>query len=211
MSWGCVICSAGTFHFQIKFREREMAESLSKVGWECDLSPHVAVMWLTQLEMSVDVCTLSFCSFSAEQNVDVFISWSKITIRQRSRRQYDKQIKDKKINMKVLLLFTLLIFSHYCSESQRSKELVTDGPSSSLETLLRSGNIARHQNGRRRRFMRRQMVVRWCSSRMKAKKIDNEMEWKKIIGATVFVLVVVHFLYFCTILFAMKERRRRML
>ena len=108
--------------------------------------------------------------------------------------------------MKVLLLFTLLIFSHYCSESQRSKELVADGPSSSLERLLRSENIARHQNGRRRRFM-----VRWCSSRMKAKKIDNEMESKKIIGATVFVLIVINSLIFSAILFAMKERRRRML
>ena len=107
--------------------------------------------------------------------------------------------------MKVLLLFTLLIFSHYCSESQRSKELVADGPSSSFERLLRSGNIAR-QDGRRRRFM-----VRWCSSRMKAKKIDNEMEWKKIIGATVFVLIVINSLIFSAILFAMKERRRRML
>ena len=101
--------------------------------------------------------------------------------------------------MKVSLLVILLIFSHCCSKSERSKELIADGPRhfSSLERLSRSGKVATHQTCRTRRFRRRRRMLRWCSSRMKAKKIDSEMELKKIIGATVFVLVVVHSLYFC--------------
>ena len=32
---------------------------------------------------------------------------------------------------------------------------------------------------------------------MKAKEIDREAGWKKIIGATAFLLGIVHLLYFC--------------
>ena len=51
----------------------------------------------------------------------------------------------------------------------------------------------------RKRFLRRrkQRLVKWCESRMRAKEIDSEVDWKKIIGATVLVLGLVHVLYFC--------------
>ena len=103
--------------------------------------------------------------------------------------------------MKVWVLFTLqLLFSQHCTEPQRSGELIADGSGSilSLERVLDSGKIARCKKGRERYFRRRErMMARWCFSRMKAKEIDREAGWKKIIGATAFLLGIVHLLYFC--------------
>ena len=98
-----------------------------------------------------------------------------------------------------LVLLTLPLLSHYCSESQRSEVAIYDGSGHipiSVEQL--SGNGAMDKKARKRCFRRRkQRLVKWCESRMKAKEIDSEVEWKKIIGATVFVLGLVHVLFFC--------------
>ena len=96
------------------------------------------------------------------------------------------------------MFILLLLFSHY-TESQRKEEgAIFDGSEhvTNVERLLSSGNIATHNIGRRRYLRRRQRMVKWCSSRKKAKEIDCEVEWKKIIGVTVFVLGLVHLLYF---------------
>ena len=100
--------------------------------------------------------------------------------------------------MKVLVLFTLLLFSHYTESQRREEEPISDGSGhvTNVEMLSSSGNIATYKKDRRRYLRRRQRMVKWCSSRKKAKEIDCEVEWKKIIGVTVFVLGLVHLLYF---------------
>ena len=119
-----------------------------------------------------------------------------------------------------LILLIFLFLSHCCTESQRTKVSISKGPGqipASVEQL--SGNAAKtdgssgqipatveRQSGKaamdkkaRKRFLRRrkQRLVKWCESRMRAKEIDSEVDWKKIIGATVLVLGLVHVLYFC--------------
>ena len=130
--------------------------------------------------------------------------------------------------MKLLVLFTLqLLFSQYCTEYQGREGLIVDGSGhissvesvpgsgniarlipngsgdiSSVERHLDSGNFARYKKGRMRHFRRIEKMVKWCTSKTKAKEIDNAVGWKKIIGASVFVLVLVvvvglvHVLYF---------------
>ena len=100
--------------------------------------------------------------------------------------------------MKVVVLFSLLLFSHYTESQRQDEEPVDDGSGlvTSVERLLSSGNIATYKKDRRRYLRRRQRMVKWCASRKKAKEIDCEVEWKKIIGATVIVLGLVHILYF---------------
>ena len=98
-----------------------------------------------------------------------------------------------------LVLFALqLLLSHYCTQSQRSKELISDGSGhiSNVERHLGSGNVATYKKGRKRYLLRRKRMDKWCASQMKAMDIDIKVEWKKIIGATVFVLGFVHLLYF---------------
>ena len=118
-------------------------------------------------------------------------------------------------------LFTLQLL---LSQSQRKEVVISDGSghittsverlsgdeamiktddgssghvTTNVERLLRSGNAAIDKTESKRRLRRRrQRLVKWCDSRMKAKEIDNDIEWKKIIGATVLVLGLVHFLYF---------------
>ena len=121
--------------------------------------------------------------------------------------------------MKVWVLFTLqLLFSHYCTESSQGGEgliVAGSGQISSVESVAGSaghissverhpdsGNFARYKSGRKRHFRRIEKMVMWCTSKTKAKEIDTVVGWKKIIGATVFVLVLVvvvglvHVLYF---------------
>ena len=81
--------------------------------------------------------------------------------------------------------------------SGNSARLIPNGSGdiSSVERHLDSGNFARYKKGRMRHFRRIEKMV-------KAKEIDTVVGWKKIIGATVFVLVLVvvvglvHVLYF---------------
>ena len=99
-----------------------------------------------------------------------------------------------------LVLFTLLLFSHNCAESERREMTISDGSGhiTSVEHLSRSGNAATYKKGRMRCLRRRrQRLVKSCDSRMKAKEIDSEVEWKKIIGAAVVVIGLVHGVYFC--------------
>ena len=100
--------------------------------------------------------------------------------------------------MKVAVWLSLLLFGHYTESQRREEKAFSDGTGhvKNEERLLSSGNIATHNVGRRRYLRRRQRMVKWCSSRKKAKEIDCEVEWKKIIGATVLVLGLVHILYF---------------
>ena len=101
--------------------------------------------------------------------------------------------------MKVLVLFTLLLlFSHFTESQGREEEQIYDGSGhvTNVERLLSSGKVAKHNKGRRRYLRRRQRMVKWCASSKKAKEIDCDVEWKKIIGATVLVLGLVHILYF---------------
>ena len=101
--------------------------------------------------------------------------------------------------MKVLVLFTLLLlFSHFTESQRREEEQIYDGSGhvTNVERLLSSVKVAMHNKGRRRYLRRRQRMVKWCASREKAKEIDCEVEWKKIICVTVFVLGLVHLLFF---------------
>ena len=102
--------------------------------------------------------------------------------------------------MKVWVLFTLqLLLSDYCAESKRNGELIADGSGqmSSWERVLDSGKIRRCKKIRERYLRRRERMAGWCFSKMKAKEIDNEARWKKITGATAFLLGIVHLVYFC--------------
>ena len=106
---------------------------------------------------------------------------------------------DKVDNMNILVLFLLLLFSQF-SDSQRKEEMVTDGSGHVMivERVPRSQDAATYNNKNRKRYLRRrERMLKWCSSRVKAKTIDNKVEWEKIVGVTVVLLGIVHVVYFC--------------
>ena len=102
-------------------------------------------------------------------------------------------------NFKVLLLF-LIIALLFLTESQRQATAVISDESEqqlgpSRETATRSIRIPRGK-GRCRLLRRRQRCVKWCTARMKAKEIDK-VDWKKMFAGTVFIIGLVHIVYFC--------------
>ena len=99
-----------------------------------------------------------------------------------------------KMNVLQLVLFSLLLLSLYCSESQKREKAISDGSGHITTSVSCSGKM--DDKTLRRRCFRRRRMVKWCDSRMKAKEIDDEASWNKIVAATVFVLGLVHFLYF---------------
>ena len=104
-------------------------------------------------------------------------------------------------NFKVLLLFSI-IASLFLTESQRQATAVISDESEqqlelSMETATRSKRTPRARGrGRCRLLRRRQRCVKWCTARMKAKEIDR-VDWKKMFAATVFIIGLVHIVYFC--------------
>ena len=99
----------------------------------------------------------------------------------------------------VLLLF-LIIAPLFLTESQRQATAVISDESEqqlgpSRETATRSKKTPRGK-GRCRLLRRRQRCVKWCTARMKAKEIDK-VDWKKMFAGTVFIIGLVHIVYFC--------------
>ena len=101
----------------------------------------------------------------------------------------------------VFLLF-LIIALLFLTESQRQATAVISDESEqqlgpSMETATSSKRTPRARGrGRCRLLRRRQRCDKWCTARMKAKEIDK-VDWKKMFAGTVFIIGLVHIVYFC--------------
>ena len=98
------------------------------------------------------------------------------------------------------LLAVLIVVLPFLTECESNRMLVSDDAEQeqSMKTLTNSRTLptVRGRGRRGRMWRRRRRCVKWCSARTKAKEID-EVDWKKVIASTVFVIGVVHVFYFC--------------
>ena len=98
------------------------------------------------------------------------------------------------------LLAVLIVVLPFLTECESNRMLVSDDTEQeqSMKTLTNSRTVptVRGRGGRVRTCRRRRRCVKWCTASIKAKEID-EVDWKKVIACTVFVIGVVHIFYFC--------------
>ena len=98
------------------------------------------------------------------------------------------------MNVLQLVLFSLLLLSLYCSESQKREKAIFDGSGHITTSVSCSGKM--DDKTLRRRCFRRRRMVKWCDSRMKAKEIDDEAGLNNIVASSVFVLCLIFVLEF---------------
>ena len=98
------------------------------------------------------------------------------------------------------LLAVLIIILPFLTECESNRMLVSDDAEQeqSMKPLTNSRTIPtmRVRGGRVRMWRGRRRCVKWCTARIKAKEID-EVDWKRVIACTVFIIGVVHIVYFC--------------
>ena len=98
------------------------------------------------------------------------------------------------------LLVVLIIDLQFLTECESNGISVSDDAEQeqSMKTLTNSRTLptVRGRGGRVRMWRRRRKCVKWCTARIKAKEIV-EVDWKKVLAFTVFIIGVVHIVYFC--------------
>ena len=98
------------------------------------------------------------------------------------------------------LLAVLIVVLPFLTECESNRMLVSDDAEQeqSMKTLTNPRTIptVRGRGRRGRMWRRRRRCVKWCTASIKAKEID-EVDWKKVLAFTVFIIGVVHIVYFC--------------
>ena len=102
--------------------------------------------------------------------------------------------------LRALLVVLIIIILPFLTECESNGMLVSDDAEQeqSMKTITNSRTTptVRGRGERVRMWRGRRRCVKWCTARIKAKEID-EVDWKKVIACTVFIIGVVHIVYFC--------------